>query len=160
MPQLAKGGKHVFGWSRVGAAGEVRIPPEAVDEYRLGGEVQVILTSGSKTSGGFVLIREDVMAKSPLGAVLEAHSEICPREGGGAVGRSKQRLYSRARLCGGRLALSAQQSSGYCVWPGDLLLVVRGSGLGPGLLARGPLIEEARRHAELEVFEPLVQTAG
>ena len=30
MPQLVKGGKHVFGWSLVTAGGEVLIPPEAV----------------------------------------------------------------------------------------------------------------------------------
>ena len=35
MPQLAKGGKWVFGWVLVGPHGEVTIPPEAWDEYGL-----------------------------------------------------------------------------------------------------------------------------
>lgn len=35
MPQLVKGGKHVFGWSRVGDTGRIIIPPEAMEEYHL-----------------------------------------------------------------------------------------------------------------------------
>jgi hypothetical protein len=33
MPQLVKGGKHTFGWSRVGKTGRIIIPPEALTEY-------------------------------------------------------------------------------------------------------------------------------
>ena len=42
----------------------------------------------------------------------------------------------------------------YGIQPGDRLLVIRGSNLGVGFGVRGPIIEEANRHPELEVFDP------
>jgi hypothetical protein len=38
------------------------------------------------------------------------------------------------------------------VHPGDRLLVVRGSGRALGFVARGPILDEALKHPELEVF--------
>lgn len=38
------------------------------------------------------------------------------------------------------------------VEPGDRLLAVRGSRYGLGLVARGPIYEEALKHPKLEVF--------
>lgn len=38
MPQLNKGGKFVFGRSRIGADGRVQFPTQAVEEYRITGE--------------------------------------------------------------------------------------------------------------------------
>ena len=35
MPQLVKGGKYIFGWSKVGKEGKIKIPPEAYEEYNL-----------------------------------------------------------------------------------------------------------------------------
>lgn len=37
--------------------------------------------------------------------------------------------------------------------PGERLLAVRGSGLALGFLLRGPIVEEAQMHAEIEVFD-------
>ena len=34
MPQLVKGGKHVFGWSKVGNNGVIKIPPEVISFVR------------------------------------------------------------------------------------------------------------------------------
>jgi hypothetical protein len=53
MPQLAKGGKYVFGISVVKDGYELRVPPEAFREYELNRSGNIILFSGSKTSGGF-----------------------------------------------------------------------------------------------------------
>ena len=35
MPRLVKGGKHVYGWSEVGTAGNIAVPDEALEEYNL-----------------------------------------------------------------------------------------------------------------------------
>ena len=35
MPRLVKGGKHVYGWSEVGTAGNIAVPDEALEEYSL-----------------------------------------------------------------------------------------------------------------------------
>jgi hypothetical protein len=40
----------------------------------------------------------------------------------------------------------------YGIEPGDDLLVIRGSGLALGFAVRGPIVEEARNHPELERF--------
>ena len=33
MPQIIKGGKYLFGWSKVGVKGKIKIPLEAYEEY-------------------------------------------------------------------------------------------------------------------------------
>jgi hypothetical protein len=42
----------------------------------------------------------------------------------------------------------------YGVKIGDRLLVIRGSGLGVGFAVRGAIVEEAKCHPQLKVFEP------
>ncbi|MEW6558549.1 MAG: hypothetical protein AB1349_14565, partial [Elusimicrobiota bacterium] len=53
MPRIAKGGKYVFGWSKVGKIGRIVIPKEAMKEYKFEVRERVILMSGSRRSGGF-----------------------------------------------------------------------------------------------------------
>ena len=76
MPQLVKGGKHVFGWSHVGDAGRIIVPPEAVDEYQLKESQELILLPGSKTSGGFGLGSPESVKRTPLGVVADVHPEL------------------------------------------------------------------------------------
>ena len=71
MPQLVKGGKYAFGWSVVRNNGEINIPIEAQSEYKLEPAHKVIAISGSKTSGGFSIIKDDVLKKSKLSALLD-----------------------------------------------------------------------------------------
>ncbi|MBN1632143.1 MAG: hypothetical protein JW990_20490, partial [Thermoleophilia bacterium] len=112
-----------------------------------------ILVTASRTSGGFCMMREDHMKESHLGDILREFPELAAAEGLGAVRRWKSRLYTRVSVRSGCFALPAAQDPLYGVRPGDLLLVVRGSYLGPSFLAKGPLLEEALRHPELEIFE-------
>jgi hypothetical protein len=53
MPQLTKGGKWVFGWCVVGLDGEIQIPPEAYIEYGFQPDETVVITLGSRHSGGY-----------------------------------------------------------------------------------------------------------
>ena len=126
MPQLVKRGKWVFGWVIVGARQNVTIPPEAYREYgfRAGGEV--FFLRGSRRSGGFSVGRAE---KIP--ALFE------------------KRILARGRVARrGRMNLPPETGA----QPGDRLLAVRGSGLALGLVAQGPIYEEALKHPELEVF--------
>ena len=66
MPQLVKGGKYVFGWSRVSSEGKVMIPPEAFSEYHFMAYNTGILIPGSKTSEGFGLTTLESLRNSPL----------------------------------------------------------------------------------------------
>lgn len=57
MPQLVKGGKYVFGWSKVNDEGKIVIPSKAFIEYHFKAGEKIILLSGSRTSGGFGLTK-------------------------------------------------------------------------------------------------------
>lgn len=131
MPQLVKGGKWVFGWAIVGPGGVVKIPPEAWDEYgfQVGDEVTFI--AGSRRSGGFGLSHERLLAGTAF--VL------------GTRALAKGRIEQPGRV-------PVPEPIG--VQPGDRLLVVRGSGRALGFLTRGPIYQEALRHAEVAVFGP------
>jgi len=50
MPQLIKGGKNVFGWSKISNSSGIKIPIEVIKEYDLQPSNKVIIMSGSKTS--------------------------------------------------------------------------------------------------------------
>lgn len=155
MPQLVKGGKYVFGWSRVGGTGRIVIPPEAFEEYRLEESGRMIMMPGSRSSGGFALGSVRALGGTVLGLVLEA----CPELGRfltpeGDVTEHKGKPYAWVDLHGGGVTVPAATLARYGISTGDSLAVVRGSGLGVSFLVRGRIVEEAREHSELEVFEP------
>jgi hypothetical protein len=127
MPQLAKGGKWVFGWSVVGQGRELSIPPEAWLEYGFRNQEVVLFTRGSQRSGGFGIGKRDKLLSSPIQTRVLAQAIV-----------HKQ----------GKVLLPQNVEAN----PGDRLLVVRGSGLALGFLARGPIYEEALKHPELETF--------
>ncbi|RPH57747.1 MAG: hypothetical protein EHM81_11150 [Chloroflexi bacterium] len=127
MPQLAKGGKWVFGWVVVGPDGEIRIPPEAYTEYGLQPGETVFFMKGSRRSGGFGLGKSTVLSTAP----------ILPRK-----------LAQGKVTAAGTISLPPEAA----IQPGERLLAYRGSGLALGFLQRGPIHEEALRHPELEIF--------
>jgi hypothetical protein len=131
MPQLAKGGKWVFGWVVVGPRREIRIPPEAYAEYGFRAGEEVVFLAGSRKSGGFGIGRPEKLAQSKI--LLEKRAI-----GRGTIGPS------------GILELPPETG----IRPGERLLAGRGSGLALGFLQQGPIFEEALRHDELQVFAP------
>ncbi len=155
MPQLVKGGKHTFGWSRVGNGGRMTIPAEALEEYRLGESVKLLVLPGSRTSGGFGLASVESVRTSPLEGVLKAPGGLGDsRAPEGAAVDYEGRPYAWAQLRNGGITLPPATLEKYGIAVGDRLLVVRGSGLALGFAVRGPIVEEANMHGELEVFEP------
>jgi hypothetical protein len=131
MPQLAKGGKWVFGWVIVGPRRKIRIPPEACDEYGFRAGEEVIFLAGSRTSGGFAIGRPGTLARSKIS--LESRAL-----GKGKIGPS------------GIVELPPETG----LPPGDRLLAGRGSGFALGFIRQGRIFEEALRHDELPVFTP------
>ena len=132
MPQLAKGGKWVYGWAVVGPGGEVTIPPEAQRGYGFRAGDEVILLPTSRRSGGFGI--------STLGLLVGDAERLGAEErvlGQGWIGADE------------RVTVPPEVG----VWPGDRLLAVPGSRYALSFLARGPIYEEALKHLELEVFE-------
>lgn len=127
MPQLSKGGKWVFGWAIVGPEKDVLIPKAALQEYGFHQDDPVVFTRGSQRSGGFGLGRREKVASSII------RSRII---GEGHIDKEMHVLLPPAVE----------------INPGEQLLVVRGSNLALGFLLKGPIIDEARLHPELEVY--------
>lgn len=70
MPQVTKGGKYIFGWSKIGDDLGIRFPQIAIDEYSMTSEGRVFLISGSKKTGGFVVSRKGLLYNSKIGNIL------------------------------------------------------------------------------------------
>jgi bifunctional DNA-binding transcriptional regulator/antitoxin component of YhaV-PrlF toxin-antitoxin module len=154
MPQLVKGGKHVFGWSSVGDHGQIVVPPEACAEYRLRESEKVILLPGSKTSGGFGLASKESLRRSPLGALAEVCARLEEsRMPEGEILEYKGKAYCWLELRKGGVTVSPRTLQTYGTRIGDKLLVIRGSGLAIGFAARGPIVQEAKKHGDLNVFD-------
>lgn len=150
MPQIVKGGKYVYGWSKVGTNGKIVIPSEALPEYNLADSQNAILLPGSKRSGGFGLTTPALLRDSPLAAVALRLGEFQIPEG--EVVEIDGKPYCWVRIQNGTITVPLKTLARYQITPGDLLLSVRGSGIALGFPVRGPIIEEARTH-EIGVFE-------
>jgi hypothetical protein len=154
MPQLVKGGKHAFGWARVGDGGRIVIPPEALEEYGLRESERLIVMPGSQTSGGFGLASRESLEGSPLGVA----ASLCSKHGGLQVPEGEVVEYQGKPTCwvqlrGGGIEVPPGTLQRYGARIGEKLLVIRGSGLAIGFAVRGRIVEEALKHSELAVFE-------
>lgn len=129
MPQLAKGGKWVFGWVVVGMEREILIPPMAYSEYAFQANEPVVFTLSSKRSGGFCLGKREKVSSSII----------------------YSRVIEESVLSDHMKIVSPKMID---LKPGDRLLVVRGSNLALSFLRKGPIVEEALNHTEIEVFLP------
>ena len=156
MPQLVKGGKYVFGWSLVGPGGNIRIPEEAVQEYKFLLDEKVIIMSGSRTSGGFIVARKSVMEQTILSEILANNPELADFK----IENGKTILFGQRHLCWieindkGIISLPLKTLEKYGVHPGDRLLSGRGSYAGVAMIVRGLIVDEALNHPELSVFIP------
>ena len=155
MPQLEKGGKFVFGWSVIRPDGGVRLPDEVIREYGLTPGENVILMSGSATTGGFRVTRQALLESSVIYAEMLRQLPglaTYALEEGRAV-RFKGGRCCWARLgADGALALPPHTLEAFDVRPGDALLSIRGSYLAVVMGVKGPLIALARQHPEIQVW--------
>ncbi|MFX1449203.1 MAG: hypothetical protein ACFFCM_00090 [Promethearchaeota archaeon] len=155
MPQLVKGGKYVFGWSKVGDNGRIVIPKEALEEYNLTNVEKVILMPGSKRSGGFGLSSIELLKKSKLSIILEKNPKLSEFQ----ISEGELILINGKAFCWVRLQnintiiVPIQALKKYGIKPEDYLLSVRGSKIAIGFPVRGPLIEEAKKHLNIKLYE-------
>ncbi len=154
MPQLVKGGKHAYGWTRVVQTGRILLPPEAVEEYGFTDSMKLIILPGSRKSAGFSVGSRDSFSRTPIAAVLQTHPELAKFQlPECAVVDYKGRPYSWTTLRDGAIRVPPETLQHYGVQIGDKLLVIRGSDLAVGFAVRGPIVEEAKKHPDLAVFE-------
>ena len=128
--RLVKGAKETFGWVVVGVDRELVIPPAAWERYGFRVAEGAVFLAGSKTSGGFGLTCQRLMAGLSL--------PIAP-----------ERVLGTGRFGGNR---EVRIPEGVPVRPGDRLLSAFGSRY-LGFISRGRIYEQALRHPELEVFK-------
>ena len=154
MPQLEKGGKYVFWWSQIGENGIVVIPGEAVNEYGLRRGTEVILISGSKSSGGFVMAIKSLLKQSKMSSVLTDRPELDDEQTEeGEIFSIRERKYCRAKISeNNTIAVSPQALEAFGIAIGDRILAVRGSYIGLSMLSKGLIVECAKGHPELAYF--------
>ncbi|MFX1493567.1 MAG: hypothetical protein ACFFBZ_04730 [Promethearchaeota archaeon] len=154
MPQLVKGGKYIFGWSKVGENGKLIIPEEAYLEYKLNEDDKGILISGSKRSGGFGLSSSRLLKNSPIGKMLEGFPELLNHQlEEGKLFKIKEKNYCWITIYkSGIIEIPQKTLRAFNIKLNDNLLVGRGSGLALGFIAKGPIYEEAKKHPEIPYF--------
>jgi hypothetical protein len=154
MPRLVKGGKYVYGWSKVGENGKIVVPNEALVEYNIQLPCKVILLSGSSRSGGFVMTTVALLKNSALFRLLDDNLKLA----GFLLAEGEIIQVSGKPCCWVKLnvdnciVVPLESLKKYGVNSRDLLLSVRGSRLGLGFCVKGPLIDEAKRHSSLILF--------
>lgn len=155
MPQIGKGGKFVFGWSLIRDDYSIKIPDIAVDEYKITSEKKAILTSGSKTTGGFVVSRKELLNKSKIRCILDNNPSLKNYEiEEGEFLNYKGHLYCWLKITEeGRLKVNDKILKGFSLKKGDKLLAIRGSNIGVGMGVKGPLIEMANNyHGKIDSY--------
>ena len=155
VPQLNPGGKFVFGRSVLQENGSLRLPPQAVEEYRITEEGQVILFTGRKSTGGFCVTRRGLLLPSKLGRILTD----CSGLGDGSLPPARLLAYKGRSYCWlpispeGELSLPQGLMEQLQLTPGLALLAIRSSDIAFTMGARGPLLERARAYpGEIPAF--------
>ena len=148
MPQLNKGGKFVFGLSVIHENRSVQIPPQAINEYRLSNENKIIISTGSKITGGFCVTSYPLLSSSKLSHILKEcptlnDSSIFP----GTLIPYKGRSYSWLPFnANGTIILTSDLMNELNLCIGTELLSIRSSDIAFTMGAKGPLLEKAHNY--------------
>jgi len=154
MPQLVKGGKHVYGWSRVSNLGKTAIPYDALVEYGLLECSEVLLVPGGKRSGGFGVTSAKLLENSIFSSIIAEKPQLKKLQTvEGVVVEIRGRNYCWVKLSkDGSIVVPEETLKKYGVNLGDSLLSVRGSNVAIGFLVKGPIIEEAKKHSDVNAY--------
>ncbi|ADY12584.1 hypothetical protein [Sphaerochaeta globosa] len=148
MPQLAKGGKFIFGWSRITESLSIQLPSMAVDEYAITSEGKVYLFSGSNSTGGFCVTKKSLLLTSQIRNILDDTPALCkyllPE---GELVRFKGRQYCWVTISkDGILHVSSELLHGLGLSINDRLLAIRSSNIAFTMGVTGRLIAMANAY--------------
>ena len=144
MPQMTKGGKYIFGWSKIGQNGELTFPTMAVKEYNLQEETYIYIVSGSKQTGGFCVMTEPLLSHSKLKNILKENPSLAKRSlREGELITYKGRKYGWLALNKSAVYLSDDLMKMLEIKVGDKLLAIRSSDIAFTMGVKGSLIEKA-----------------
>ncbi|MNO61356.1 hypothetical protein D3C76_520030 [compost metagenome] len=155
MAVTAKGGKYFYAWSKILPDGSFCLSDQALQEYRIQPDTNVILMSGRNTSKGFSVVCKEQINNSPLAKVFanipEIQSFTVPQ---GQTVAFKERIFCWTYLNSERyIQLPLQTWELFGVGPGDKLLSLRATHLGFNNLSEGPFIELAKQVRGVPVYE-------
>lgn len=155
MPQLNPGGKFVFGRSVLRENGSLRLPPQAVEEYRITEEGPGH-TVHRKQKHRWILC-DPAWPAAPLQAGAYPHRLL--RLGDGSLPPARLLAYKGRSYCWlpispeGELSLPQGLMEQLQLTPGLVLLAIRSSDIAFTMGARGPLLERARAYpGEIPAF--------
>lgn len=154
MPQISKGGKYIFGWSRIREDGTVTFPQMAVDEYGLKEETHIYIVSGSKQTGGFCVMTEPLFSNSKLKNILKENPSLAGRSlKEGELISYKGRKYGWLALKENTVHLPESLLKILEIKIGDTLLSIRSSDIAFTMGVKGRLIDKAHEYqGTIEVF--------
>lgn len=145
MPQVTKGGKYIFGWSKIGKDLTIQLPEMAINEYNITSENKVYLMSGSKKTGGFCVTKKELLYNSKIGNILEDTEALrdykIPE---GEFIKYKGRIYCWLYISEkGILHFNDEILKTLSLNIDDKLLSIRSSDIAFTMGVKGPLIERA-----------------
>ena len=154
MPQLRHQGKHVFGWSIIREEDTVCLPPELIKEYHLEKKSDIILFTGSKTSGGFCISKLETLKSSKLSKIIENNPLLEDEENIGRIIEYNGRSYCHLKLNEqNSINLSQKIMNHFNLKIGDKLLIIRGSNIAFDCILKGPLVKVANEtNKEIKVY--------
>lgn len=155
MAVTAKNGKYFYAWSKILPDGSFYLPDQALQEYHIRTDSNVILMSGRNTAKGFSVVCKELIGNSPLAKVFanlpELHHFSIPA---GQTIHFKERLFCWSYLGKDNyIRLPLQTWEQFGVVPGDKLLSLRATHLAFNNLADGPFIELAKQVRGITVYE-------
>ena len=144
MPQLNKGGKFVFGLSIIGNQNKIQIPEQAILEYSITKDDNIIIFTGAKATGGFCITSHALLSNSKLKHILDDCPALaCCQLQEGSFIRYKGRGYSWLTISpSGVIQLPAQTMKYLNLSVGDTLMSIRSSDIAFTMGAKGPLMEK------------------
>ncbi len=144
MPQITKGGKFIFGISHIREDLTIQIPEQAIYEYALADVEDIILITGSKTTGGFCITTYPLLSSSKLRHILTDCTQLRER----VVPMAKLITYKGRGYTwmpigeGGIISLTPDLMMAISLQVHSELLAIRSSNIAFTMGAKGPLWEK------------------
>lgn len=155
MAVTAKNGKYFYAWSKILPDGSFYLPDQALHEYHIRTDENVILMSGRNTAKGFSVVCKEMINNSPLAKVFASLPELqnFSLPAGQAV-TFKERIFCWTYLGNDHyIRLPAETWEKFGLTHGDKLLSLRATHLAFNNLADGPYIELAKQVRGVPVYE-------
>lgn len=155
MAVTAKGGKYFYAWSTILPDGSFYLPDQALQEYNIKLNSNIIIMTGRNTSRGFSVVCKDLIPNSPLASIFSSLPELQNYSvSEGKTISFKERVFCWAALNQERyITLPLQTWQQFGLNPGNKLLCMRATHLAFNILSEGPYIELAKQMRNILVYE-------